>query len=618
MKRFIVNRHGRIVFPFNFFPSFDVSLFETLEQFEAVIRRDFEQKARTEVDIVARCDAGAYASRYELLRDVATNLFWADRYAMILYDKRPTRWRDVPRQRADVWLPVARPIDLAPTAAVIAGTYRALPPAWDAATEQTIYGLLLDIFRNRKGGEVATAPIVPTVAEALADPQALVQELLDYAPDYPLYRYEDLVAYRHPVPELEALMRHAMVLHNAFPWDRERTRLVPGSALGDDDIVVLLHPRSVEVGRLLARMRAGRPAARPRRVPAAPRSTAPPVAPVHVRQHFTVMPRLEALSVCRGEHVCTNEDLVRNAAYCWSPMSAEDIKVKTGIEQRTYTELPLEELSLQAAQESLVKCRRWPDEVGAVLFCSCTSTRMMPSVATWLAGQLGILQTHAAYDLVAACAGLPYAVAEAIRLLEETERPILIVAGEKFSDKIGTVRASRMLFGDAAAALVIGPAPRGAPPDVEVFQTYASGPMPEVESIIWPNPEFDNDLTVYGPDVRALVKRYLDQMLGELAALPHPDGDHSSLLDAIELVVPHQANKTMVAALAQAAGLAPERLYFDIERVGNTSSASIPVALQDAVRDGVITRPTRVFAPGFGAGAVAGYVVARVDPAIVA
>jgi 3-oxoacyl-[acyl-carrier-protein] synthase III len=242
----------------------------------------------------------------------------------------------------------------------------------------------------------------------------------------------------------------------------------------------------------------------------------------------------------------------------------------------------------------------------------------MPSVATWLAGQLGMLQTHAAYDLVAACAGLPYAAAEAIRLLEETGRPVLVVAGEKFSDKIGTVRTSRMLFGDAAAALVIGPAAPGTPPDVEVFQTYASGPMPEVESIIWPNAEFDNDLTVYGPHVRALVKRYLDQMVAELAALPHPDRGHGSLLDAIELVVPHQANKTMVTELARAAGLPPERLYFDIDRVGNTSSASIPVALQDAVRDGIIAQPTRVFAPGFGAGAVAGYVVARFDPAIVA
>jgi 3-oxoacyl-[acyl-carrier-protein] synthase III len=101
-------------------------------------------------------------------------------------------------------------------------------------------------------------------------------------------------------------------------------------------------------------------------------------------------------------------------------------------------------------------------------------------------------------------------------------------------------------------------------------------------------------------------------------ALPHPDGQGGSLLDVIELVVPHQANKTMVTAIAEAAGLAPERLYFNIERVGNTSSASIPLALQDAVRDGVLTRPMRIFAPGFGAGAVGGYIVARIGPGIVA
>jgi len=199
------------------------------------------------------------------------------------------------------------------------------------------------------------------------------------------------------------------------------------------------------------------------------------------------------------------------------------------------------------------------------------------------------------------------------------ERPILVVCGEKFSDKIGTVRTSRMIFGDGAAALVIAPAPAGARPDVEVLQTYASGPMSEVDSIIWPNPEFDNNITVYGPEVRALVKRYLGQMLGELRALPHPEGKAgASLLDAVDLVVPHQANKTMVVSIAEAAGVAAERLYFNIDKVGNTSSASIPIALHDAVREGVITRPLRIFAPGFGAGAVGGYAVLRVDPAVIA
>jgi 3-oxoacyl-[acyl-carrier-protein] synthase-3 len=91
-----------------------------------------------------------------------------------------------------------------------------------------------------------------------------------------------------------------------------------------------------------------------------------------------------------------------------------------------------------------------------------------------------------------------------------------------------------------------------------------------------------------------------------------------TLYDAIDLVVPHQANQTMVTKIAQAVGLDPARLFFDIMRVGNTSSASIPIAIHDAVREGVIDRPLRVFAPGFGAGAVGGYVVMMVDPAVVA
>src|SRR5439155_26757182 len=102
MKPFVVNRYGRIVFPFNFFPELDFSIFETLEQFAAVIKRDFEEKAPSETDIVAGVDARAYTGRYDLLRDLALNLFWVNRYAMTMYEKRPTRWRDVPKTRDDV------------------------------------------------------------------------------------------------------------------------------------------------------------------------------------------------------------------------------------------------------------------------------------------------------------------------------------------------------------------------------------------------------------------------------------------------------------------------------------------------------------------------------------
>ena len=160
-----------------------------------------------------------------------------------------------------------------------------------------------------------------------------------------------------------------------------------------------------------------------------------------------------------------------------------------------------------------------------------------------------------------------------------------------------------MIFGDGAAALVIGPAAPGEQTDIEVLQTYAGGPVSEVNSIIWPNPEFDNNITVYGPEVRSLAGRYLKQMIDELQAQSDPDGAAPTLLDSIDLIVPHQANKTMVIKLAGAAGIAPDQLYFNIETVGNTSAASIPLAIADAKNEGVITEPLRVFAPGFGAGA---------------
>jgi len=618
MKPFVINRYGRIVFPESFFPELDFSVFDTLEQFAAVIKRDFEEKAPSETDIVARVEARGYGGRYELLRDLALNLFWVNRYAMTMYDKRPTRWRDVARQRDDVFLPVFKPWDGAELTAAIEAGYRSLKPSWDEGTEDKICRILLDVFRHKKGAGAELPALKPTVGELLARPKSLTYHLLAYDPDYPGYGHGDIIEYAHAVPELEAVMRQAMVLHNQYRWDRARTRLTEVGQLHDDDYVVVFHPRNEDVVQFIRRVKSGQ-RARPRR-PAPAESVRPiaPYPPVVVAKRFSVLPRLESLAVYKGERPCTNEDLIRNAAYCWSPMSTEEILRKTGIQQRLYTELDLDHIALLAARRALEKSGRRPEEIGAVIFCSCTSVKMMPSLATWLSGQLGLFQTHASVDMVAACAGLPYGLSEAVRLLQETERPVLVVCGEKFSDKIGTVRTSRMIFGDGAAALVLAPAPPGAASDIEVYQTYASGPMAEVDSIIWPNPSFDNNITVYGPEVRALVKRYLGQMIDEMRELPNTEGGPGSLLDAVDLIVPHQANKVMVVNIAKAAGVGPERLYFNIDSVGNTSSASIPIAIHDAVRDGVIDRPMRIFAPGFGAGAVAGYVVMRIDPAIVA
>src|SRR5919198_1055968 len=626
-KPFVINCHGRLVFPCNFFPELDFSVFDTLEQFMAVIKRDFGEKAPREHDIVTRIETGSYKTRYEICRDLALDLFWVNRFVLTMYEKRPTRWGDLPRYRDDIFLPVFTPWDKARVAEAIEKTYQAVPAMWDAETEDYIFQVLLNVLRNQQSAGGTLHAIKPTVTEILAKPESYTYHLKAYDRDYPGYAYDEIIDYIHPVPELEALMRQAMVLHNQYRWDPANSECIQVGKLQDDDYVVAFYPRSSEVLQFIRRVKHEKNNGKNGHTRAVSSSMPPtlalskpiePYPPVEVRKRFNIMPRIEAIAAYEGEIPCTNADLIRNHAYCWSRMTEGEIAEKTGIERRCYSELSLEELGLRAAQSALKKSGRKPAEIGAVLFCSCTSTKLIPSVACWISGELGLQQTHESCDIIAACAGVPYGLSEAVRVLQEINRPVLVVCAEKFSDKIGTVLTSRMIFGDGAAAIIVGPAPTGAEPDIEVMQTYASGPWSEVNSIIWPNPEFDNNITVYGPEVKSLVQRYLSQMMRELKALPRPDGEGSgSLLDGIEIVVPHQANKNMVQSLAEEAGIPGDRIYFNIERVGNTSAASILMAISDAVQEGRIDRPMRVFAPGFGAGAVGGYVVMRVDPAVV-
>ena len=471
MQPFVVNRHDRIVFPSNFIPELDVSVMHSLEQLESVIRRDFEVKAPSGTEILRRVEQGAYSSRYELMRDVALNLFWTNRFTTTLYEKRPTRWVDVPRTRPDVFLPIVTLWeDGDRKIAAVQTAYAALPTTWDKDVEDRIFTTLFDVFGHRRHHATDLPTIKPTVAEILSDPTNLTFRLPGYDPDFPVYDFTEIMDCSEKVPELEALSRWAMVLHNQYPWDRSNAELVEVGQLKDDDFVVVLHPRDQEVRHFLRRLEGGLvPASGPK----AREATQPvlPYAPVNVRSQFTVMPKIEALAVVHGEVICSNEDLIRNAAYNWSPMTADEIFDKTGIQQRRYSSRSMEEIALEAAKSALAHSGRGPEDIGAVLVCTCTSSRIIPSVATWISGQLGIFQTHASCDIIAACAGMSYGLSDATRILQEVQRPVLVVCVEKFSDKIGNVRPSRMIFGDGAAAFVIGVAPAGEAPDIEFMQT---------------------------------------------------------------------------------------------------------------------------------------------------
>src|ERR1700691_4216268 len=148
LKPFVINSHGRIVFPVNFFPELDFSVFKTLKQFAAVIRRDFGEKAFTDTEIAARVQGGEYKNRYELCRDLVLNRLWVNRYPLTMYETRPPRWGDLARHRHDVFLPFYKPRDDSAITIAIQSGYWSLPASWDEDLEDRAFSILLNVFRN--------------------------------------------------------------------------------------------------------------------------------------------------------------------------------------------------------------------------------------------------------------------------------------------------------------------------------------------------------------------------------------------------------------------------------------------------------------------------------------
>jgi 3-oxoacyl-(acyl-carrier-protein) synthase III len=295
-------------------------------------------------------------------------------------------------------------------------------------------------------------------------------------------------------------------------------------------------------------------------------------------------------------------------------MSARDIYERTGIRERCYTDRSLDDLVADAAFRAFEVAPDSAHDVAAVVACSVTNTQPIPSLAARVADRVALNPLAGVFDVVAACAGFPYGLAQASRIVEETGGSVLLVLGEKFADKTGTVRSSRMIFGDGAAALLLTPCPHEQG-DIEFVETYAGGSSAEVHSVVWPNPAFNNHLTVDAQGARSIVQRYLSRILSDLADRTPPQ---RSPMDDVDLIVPHQANERMVRELATAAGIPDNRLYFDIDRVGNLSAASIPIAIDDAIAEGRITGGARILTPAFGAGSVAGVALLRIPDHIVA
>ena len=245
-KDFVINRHGRLVFPSNAWPRLDFSVFTTVGQLSAAVSRDFEAKAPTASQMVDRLKSLGYPSRYEFLRDLGLHAFWVNRFAITMYDKRPTRWRDVPRDRGDVFLPLLTPWPAFERSSdFMQAAYPALPPRWDEELEQKIFEIMFAVFAHVRHDAAERPAIKPTVAEFLADARNLTFVVSAHKPDWPVYSRDAIINADATVPELEALLRWAMVLHNKYPWAGSTTRLAAGHEIGDDDLLCCSIPMTM-------------------------------------------------------------------------------------------------------------------------------------------------------------------------------------------------------------------------------------------------------------------------------------------------------------------------------------------------------------------------------------
>jgi 3-oxoacyl-[acyl-carrier-protein] synthase III len=292
------------------------------------------------------------------------------------------------------------------------------------------------------------------------------------------------------------------------------------------------------------------------------------------------------------ERVVTNHDIVEHL-----DTSDEWIVRRTGIRERRVIadDQPLSELATLACARALDDAGRTADEVDQIIVSTITPDRLTPGVAPYVARALGA-ERASAVDVNAACAGFIYALDQAAAQIESGRARVVLVCGAEALSRITDHgdRGTAMLFGDGAGAVVV------AGGDLEIgCGGFVLGTDASQADMLYA--ERDNPmLRMEGREVYRHAIRRMVAATGEAI-------ERAGLtIDDIDLFVAHQANVRILQATANELGLPREKLMVNIDRVANTSSASIPLALAEAERDGRLKPGAIVALSAFGAGFVWG------------
>jgi 3-oxoacyl-[acyl-carrier-protein] synthase-3 len=293
--------------------------------------------------------------------------------------------------------------------------------------------------------------------------------------------------------------------------------------------------------------------------------------------------------------IVTNDDLAK-----FVDTSDEWIIERTGIRERRFAtqEEALTDIARPACVQALANAGVEPASIDLVLCATVTPDMMFPTSSALLADQLG-MPDAAAYDLLAGCTGFVYAIAQAYGMLASgLSRRALVVGGDVLSKILDFEdRSTLVLFGDGAGAVVMEPVERGGFLGFELGADGGGGGslwLPGSGSRHFDDPE--SQIKMNGREVYKFATRVLVASAQKLL------DEVGMTVDDVDVYVPHQANIRIIDHAARKLGFPPEKVVVNVQKYGNTSSGSIPLALADAAADGMLKPGSKVLMTGMGAG----------------
>ena len=304
---------------------------------------------------------------------------------------------------------------------------------------------------------------------------------------------------------------------------------------------------------------------------------------------------ITGLGTCVPDRVMTNDDLAKLV-----DTNDEWIVERTGIKERRIAseEEALSDIALPAARAALAEAGVEGSDIDLLIVATVTPDMMFPTTSAILADELGATSAGA-YDLLAGCTGFMYAIAQAYGLLASgMSNRALVVGGDVLSKLLDwTDRSTVVLFGDGAGAVVMERVEHGGFLGFELGADGAGG-----KHLWYPGSgsrHFDDPASFMRMNGREVFKFATRVMVSSAQSILEQCG---KTVDDVDVYVPHQANKRIIDHAVAKLGIAADRTVVNVQKYGNTSSGSIPLALADARADGRLVDGKLVLMTGMGAG----------------